>query len=103
MPNIVNATMYGTCAATDSPFATTTAEPITAKPKKTAKPIHGHRAGGVPIRPADADTAHRHGPPAAPQRTMTIRRGLHVPRRGNGPSRTVALSPLGTALQARSN
>src|SRR2546430_2637730 len=43
MPNIVKATMYGTCAATDSWVATTTIVPITPTLKKTARPLPAHR------------------------------------------------------------
>src|SRR5438552_4520055 len=99
MPNIVNATMYGTCAATDSPFATTTIEPITAKPKKTAKPIHGHRAGRISTRSADDDTEHLHGLLATLHHARADRLGLHVRRRGDGRRGSDDLSRLRLGLE----
>src|SRR6266566_7343517 len=99
MPNIAKATMYGTCAAIDSPFATTIIEPITAKAKKTASATHGHRAGPVPMRSADDDTEHLHGLLAALHHARADRLGLHVRRRGDGRGSRDDLSRLGLGLK----
>src|SRR2546422_904708 len=83
-PNIVNAMMYGTCAATGSLFTMTTIVPITANPKKAAKTTHGHRAGRVPARSPDDDTEHLDGLLAALHGAEADRLGRDVRRPGDG-------------------